>query len=149
MGKEILEPRVAGTTSLGQKGERIKSLESTAGGTRRFRPVTGESMVFRGWLLVSSWIWISYQGHFCFSVQGSWGTGGPRGQLYNLLSVCGRLEEMTVSNHFVCMCGRRGKLGLAFGVALNTPWSLGPVSQPHRAANPWHRGQLHTCPWSP
>lgn len=48
MRKEILESSVAGTTRLGQKVERLKSIESTVGGARKFRPITGESMIFGG-----------------------------------------------------------------------------------------------------
>lgn len=151
MGKEVLESRVAGTTSLGQKVEGLKGFASTTGGARRFRPVTGESMIFGGWLLVSLWIWVSYQGHFCFSVQDSWETGGPRSQLYNLLGVCGRLEEMTISKYFVCMCGRRERMGLAFDMALNAPLLPGtciPTLQGLQIAGT-PEAMLHTCPCSP
>lgn len=48
MGKEILESSIAATIDLGQKVERSKGLEGTTGGTRRFRPATGESVVLGG-----------------------------------------------------------------------------------------------------
>lgn len=39
-----------------------------------------------------------------------WRTQGPKGQLCDLLDICERLEEITVSKHFMCMSGGRGRL---------------------------------------